>query len=293
MDADKEVLKTPAPEGVPPEAWAQTVRLREHLGSMQLLPMENVDGFMSYAELCLLPLRVLSATSTIECDAAQETFEDQRRLLLQLLASLATARKDLARENKNFKTATKKKEGEAANKAHAEQQQQQQVEAETLAKKQVEAHRDTKVFNLDWAGHRKLATHEVAAYQKLRSESPATVLDEPCIIRDAAKRDRINPAVKETMDRWMSAFPQTQICKKDNRTQAPVATSHNLGVLTDLLQKVSQEPGAFMLDGPLPALKNITKTPFFFGYSSIDVSFAFAPDYMGSAYYVYGGRWAC
>jgi hypothetical protein len=125
-----------------------TQTLRKMLHKMDLLPVENVDGFLPASEIKLLQTRAQTSTSIVELDKFDETWEEQKNMLIQLTTSLNAAKKDLARENKAHHLREQKVIAEQHAKQHAETEVQQADEMQ-LAKKLVQARRDTTVLCLD------------------------------------------------------------------------------------------------------------------------------------------------
>lgn len=284
---DLEEIEAMKLEHPPDVASLQTRRLRNYLSNMALLPMENVDSFVSSAELRLLPLHVLKTLTTAECDQASETWEDQNKLLTQLLASMATAKRDLARENKNHNVAEKKKEAERLAKEQAQKKATDEM-AEKLLKKKLQVQRDTTVFNHDWTSHEKLSVYSIEGFQKLRDADPIAALDLPCIIRDDKTAETC--AGHEALALWMRAFPNTADCKQDHRVIAPVTEKHSAEKVVGYLREIIQMPSDAKLAATLPSLDSILKSPLFFGSSPLDVFFGFEKQYINTAQLIFQGK---
>ena len=289
-DQAKTALKPQEGEGVGVEAKESTAEeltvkaaalhtqaLRDVLQDMKLLPVENMESFLSFSSMRLMIVKIQDVKTSDECDALQADFDDQKKQMKQLVDSVSTARKDLGRENLK-RDKEKKKEEEDKKKKDEDQQKKEAAEGVEKQKNQkFRAERDASLFNLDWSAHEPIKVFE----QVRADDHPAS---QPFIL---SKPDWA-PEKNKMLDAWTEQFPSSREASSLGRTQAPVEASHKLVDEHARLATVPLPP-ELLLDGPHPALMSATGSSFFYGMSDKTGIVEYEPDFLGSVRVMYKG----
>lgn len=255
-------------EALPTErtlARKHTKMLQHKLKSMTLLPVENIEGFLSSTEVLEKAQAIRSAMSVDLVESLKFDIDANRESVEQLLNSLKTAVKDLARENRQVSQAKKKAERDRQAREASEVNKKKE-EDELIAKKKLMVTKKSQHFVFDWSSAGHPCIPQFAGDIVFGKANEEKSYQAPFILTSSEKLTSAfgdHTKVSKSLSHFSNQYPSQPAAKQFDRLMAPLKEVHGAKELTTVWQHLV--PEAMSVSEGLPSLVDAIACPWLYG----------------------------